>query len=78
MKFLIKQHNSITDANVSESAAFVVWFETIGNGDSNPVVGGSTEQIQVMITQTYPNIRITVNRTSANTGGTVEVQEISL
>lgn len=78
LKFLIKQHNSITDASVSESAAFVVWFGTIGSGNSNPVVGGSTGQIQVMVTQTYPNIRITVTRTSANTAGTVEIQEISL
>ena len=78
LKFLIKQHNSITDASVSESAAFVVWFGTIGTGNSNPVVGGSTGQIQIMVTQTYPNIRITVTRTSANTAGTVEIQEISL
>ncbi len=78
LKFLIKQHNSLTDASVSQSAAFVVWFGTVGTGNSNPVVGGSTGLIQVMVTQTYPNIRIAVTRTSANAGGTVEIQEISL
>ena len=78
LKFLINQHHSITDANVSQSAAFVVWFGTVGTGNSNPVVGGSTGLIQVMVTQTYPNIRIAVTRTSASAGGTVEIQEISL
>ena len=78
LKFLIKQHNSLTDASVSQSAAFVVWFGNIGTGGSNPVVAGSTGLIQVMVTQTYPNIRIVVTRTSSNAGGTVEIQEISL
>ena len=78
LKFLIKQHNSLTDASVSESTAFVVWFGTVGSDNSNPVVGGSTGLIQVAVTQTYPSIRIAVTRTSANTGGTVEIQEISL
>ena len=67
LKFLIKQHNSKTDASVSQSTAFVVWFGTIGSGSSNPVVGGSTGLIQVMVTQTYPNIMVTVTRTSENT-----------
>lgn len=78
LKFLITQHNSLTDASVSQSTAFVVWFGTVGDGNSNPVVGGSTGLIQVMVTQTYPNIRIAVTRTSTNTAGTVEIQEISL